>query len=61
MTNVSEVLSGFSDFIDVNNIILVRYEANTTITVNGEDSAFGVDFATLTVTFDNEPAPLFQE
>jgi len=50
----AEMLSGFNDLIN-NSIIIVRYEANVSITVNGNDAAMGVDLATLTVTFDNTP------
>jgi hypothetical protein len=49
----SSIFSGFSDFISGDNLIIVRYEQNISITANGNDAAFGADFATLTVTFDN--------
>ncbi len=51
-TRVIEVLGGASDFVDSDNLIKIRYEANVTITVGGNDASFGVDLAQLTITSD---------
>ncbi len=50
------ISSGFTNFINsTTNFVNVRYVVNVTIVTNGNDAAFGADFAPLTVTYDNVP------
>ncbi len=46
------VLGGFSDYIDSSSKeVRVRYAVNVTITTNGADASYGIDYAPLAVTY----------
>ncbi len=51
--NATTSLGGsFVDFVNsTTKLVQIRYKINVTITTNGNDAAFGADFAQLTVTF----------
>jgi hypothetical protein len=48
--------NNITNFVSSAGLVSIRYAANTTITVNGNDASFAADQANLTVFFNNTPA-----